>query len=101
MRPSGSCFDRGALVNVLADDENPELLPELARISNAAGLITICSVAAVDNAALERAARSWWERIVLYRSTPALPGQGSGEGGRGDLPGCSRPRGFIPEDIGR
>ena len=48
-------FDRGCLVNVLADDRNPELLPELARISNAAGLITICSVVELDNAALERA----------------------------------------------
>src|ERR1022692_3355024 len=32
-------FDRGCLVNVLADERNPELLAELARISNAAGLI--------------------------------------------------------------
>jgi hypothetical protein len=48
-------FDRGCLVNVLADEHNPELLPELARISNAAGLITICSVSDLDNAALESA----------------------------------------------
>jgi hypothetical protein len=46
-------FDRGCLVNVLADEQNPELLAELARISNAAGLITICSVA--DSGALEKA----------------------------------------------
>ncbi len=46
-------FDRGCLVNVLADEQNPELLAELARISNAAGLITICSVA--DSSALEKA----------------------------------------------
>ena len=48
-------FDRGCLVNVLADEQNPELLAELARISNAAGLITICSVAAADAPALEKA----------------------------------------------
>jgi hypothetical protein len=47
-------FDRGCLVNVLADEQNPELLAELARISNAAGLITICSVAA-DAPSLEKA----------------------------------------------
>jgi len=46
-------FDRGWLVNVLADEQNPELLAELARISNAAGLITICSVA--DSSGLEQA----------------------------------------------
>jgi sulfate adenylyltransferase large subunit len=46
-------FDRGCLVNVLADEQNPELLAELARISNAAGLITICSVA--DSSSLEKA----------------------------------------------
>src|SRR5258708_39615918 len=48
-------FDRGCLVNVLADEENPDLLGELARISNAAGLITICSVAAADPESLEKA----------------------------------------------
>src|SRR5579864_1587152 len=48
-------FDRGCLVNVLADEQNPELLAELARISNAAGLITICSVAAADSPSLEKA----------------------------------------------
>jgi hypothetical protein len=48
-------FDRGCLVNVLADEQNPDLLAELARISNAAGLITICSVVTADASALEKA----------------------------------------------
>jgi len=46
-------FDRGCLVNVLADERNPELLADLARISNAAGLITICSV--LDSSTREKA----------------------------------------------
>jgi sulfate adenylyltransferase large subunit len=48
-------FDRGCHVNVLADDADSHMLPELARISCAAGLITICSVAYSDSAELERA----------------------------------------------
>jgi bifunctional enzyme CysN/CysC len=48
-------FDRGCLVNVLADEQNPDLLAELARISNAAGLITICSVPTADAASLAKA----------------------------------------------
>jgi hypothetical protein len=36
-------FDRGCLVHVLADDVASHLLPELARVSMAAGLITLCS----------------------------------------------------------
>ncbi len=39
-------FDRGCLVQVLAEDFETHLLPDLARISNAAGLITICSAEA-------------------------------------------------------
>ena len=42
MRPSGSCSTADAWCNVLADEQNPELLAELARLPNAAGLITIC-----------------------------------------------------------
>ncbi|MEO8658190.1 MAG: sulfate adenylyltransferase subunit CysN [Bryobacteraceae bacterium] len=38
-------FQRGCQVHVLADQEETHLLPELARISMAAGLITICSPA--------------------------------------------------------
>jgi hypothetical protein len=37
-------FDRGCLVQALADDSETHFLPELARILNLAGLITICSI---------------------------------------------------------
>lgn len=39
-------FDRGCMVHVLADEVESAQLPVLARISNAAGLITICVVGA-------------------------------------------------------
>ncbi|MBC7928930.1 MAG: sulfate adenylyltransferase, partial [Bryobacteraceae bacterium] len=48
-------FDRGCLVHVLTDDVESRILPDLARISSAAGLITICSVASDEAAARERA----------------------------------------------
>jgi sulfate adenylyltransferase large subunit len=48
-------FDRGCLVNVLADQNDSSILAELARICNAAGLITICAGAPRDSAELERA----------------------------------------------
>jgi hypothetical protein len=38
-------FQRGCHVHVLADESETHLLPEMARISSAAGLITICSPA--------------------------------------------------------
>ena len=38
-------FDRGFQVHVLADDVESHLLPEIARVSVGAGLITLCSVA--------------------------------------------------------
>jgi hypothetical protein len=38
-------FDRGCMVHVLSDDVESHLVPDLAKMSNAAGLITICSVA--------------------------------------------------------
>jgi sulfate adenylyltransferase large subunit len=47
-------FDRGCLVNVL-EGERDAVLPELARISNAAGLITICAVEASGPDHLRRA----------------------------------------------
>ena len=48
-------FDHGCLVHVLAGETQSHILPELARISNAAGLITICSVAAGDTKERDRA----------------------------------------------
>ncbi|HZT28698.1 MAG TPA: sulfate adenylyltransferase subunit CysN [Bryobacteraceae bacterium] len=50
-------FDRGCLVHVLADEKDAFILAELAKISNAAGMITICSVRPEDAAERERASR--------------------------------------------
>jgi len=48
-------FDRGYLVHILADEIDSHLLPDLAKICSAAGLITICSVASSEHDDLERA----------------------------------------------
>ncbi|MBK9166694.1 MAG: sulfate adenylyltransferase subunit CysN [Bryobacterales bacterium] len=56
-------FDRGCVVQVLADEEHPDLLPALARIANAAGLITICAVSSFDDEARRQAE----ETIGAYR----------------------------------
>ncbi|HYP05678.1 MAG TPA: sulfate adenylyltransferase subunit CysN [Bryobacteraceae bacterium] len=48
-------FDRGCMVHVIADDVESHLLPELAKLSSAAGLITICTSASDEQAERERA----------------------------------------------
>jgi sulfate adenylyltransferase large subunit len=48
-------FDRGCQVHVLADEVDSHILPELAKISNAAGLITLCSSASTAPEDRERA----------------------------------------------
>ena len=48
-------FDRGCLVHVLADDGESRLMPELAQMSAAAGLISICSVASREASEVDRA----------------------------------------------
>ncbi len=91
-------FDRGCLVNVLADEQNPDLLAELARISNAAGLITICSVAAADPESLEKAREVVGEERFVAVDAGALaadPMKASEEICR-----MLEARGFIPEDMG-
>ena len=50
-------FDRGCLVHVLADEIDSHLLPELAKISSAAGMITLCSSASTEPEERERARR--------------------------------------------
>jgi sulfate adenylyltransferase large subunit len=91
-------FDRGCLVNVLADEQNPELLAEVARISNAAGLITICSVSAIDPAALERARELVGaDRFVIIDSA-LLPSDHSKAAD--EICRLLEARGFIPEDMG-
>jgi hypothetical protein len=48
-------FDRGCMVHVIADEVESHLLPELAKMSSAAGLITICTCASDEQAERERA----------------------------------------------
>jgi sulfate adenylyltransferase large subunit len=48
-------FDRGCHVHVLEDEVDSHLLPELAKISSAAGLITICSIASTEPEERDRA----------------------------------------------
>jgi sulfate adenylyltransferase large subunit len=48
-------FQRGCQVHVLADESETHLLPEIARISSAAGLITICSTVSDGRANVARA----------------------------------------------
>jgi len=91
-------FDRGCLVNVLADEQNPELLAEVARISNAAGLITICSVAAIDPTALERARELVGADRFVIIDTALLPSDHSKAAD--EICRLLESRGFIPEDMG-
>ncbi len=49
-------FDRGCLVQALADDAESHELPDIARILHAAGLIVVCSVASEDPTDRERIA---------------------------------------------
>jgi len=83
---------------VLADEQNPELLAELARISNAAGLITICSLAAADSESIERAREVVGEERFVAVDAGALaadPMKASEE-----ICWMLEARGFIPEDMG-
>jgi sulfate adenylyltransferase large subunit len=48
-------FDRGCMVHVLADDVESHFLPELAKISAAAGLITICTISSDEDGERDRA----------------------------------------------
>jgi sulfate adenylyltransferase large subunit len=87
-------FDRGCLVNVLADERNPELLAELARISNAAGLITICSVPA-DPESLQKARDLVGAERFLPVDAVSLPSNPS-EAAE-EICRLLEERGFIPE----
>ena len=67
-------FDRGCQVHVLSDDIESHLMPELARISAQAGLITICSAASQEESELDRARElSGTENFVAFdpQSLPA------------------------------
>ena len=91
-------FDRGSLVNVLSDEQNPDLLARLAQISNAAGLITICSVASADPGAISRAQ----ELIGADRFLAVDAGSLSADHAKAAEEICKEleARGFIPVDIG-
>jgi len=67
-------FDRGCHVHVLADPRHLEVLSELARISNAAGMITICAVTADDAAERERARKIVGADRFLDLDTATLGG---------------------------
>jgi sulfate adenylyltransferase large subunit len=87
-------FDRGCLVNVLADKQNPELLAELARISNAAGLITICSAPA-DPESLQKAKELVGAERFAAIDAATLPADQS-EAAE-EICRLLEDRGFIPE----
>ncbi len=67
-------FDHGCLVHVLAGETESHILPELARISNAAGLITICSVPVDDPQERERARGVVGEERFVTVDAAAIPG---------------------------
>jgi len=67
-------FDRGSQVHVLAGESNPDLLPEAARILNAAGVIAICSLPTSDPLAIEHARRVIGdERFVIVGNPEGNP----------------------------
>lgn len=66
-------FDRGCVVNVLADEKDASLLGDLAAISNAAGLITICAVRPADATERERAAHLVGAQRFLEVDAGSLP----------------------------
>ncbi|MGH9658534.1 MAG: sulfate adenylyltransferase subunit CysN [Bryobacteraceae bacterium] len=86
-------FDRGCGVHVLADEANPALLAELARVLNSAGLIAICSVASMDSDALDRARDMVGaENFVALDAAEVAPGRAAEEVCR-----ILEARGFVPE----
>ncbi len=66
-------FDRGCVVQVLADEKDASLLGDLAAISNAAGLITICVVRPADTAERDRALRLAGAQHFLEVDAARLP----------------------------
>ena len=87
-------FDRGCLVNVLSDEQDPEPLAELARISNAAGLITICAVAADSDLIGQARLVVGEDRLVAVDAATLPPKQAEAAEAICRL---LEERGFIPE----
>jgi adenylylsulfate kinase-like enzyme len=65
-------FDRGCHVHVLSDDVDSHMLPELAKLSCAAGLITICSVAYSEFDEIERAKAFIGDDLFIYVNPESL-----------------------------
>jgi len=65
-------FDRGCHVHVLSDDFDSHMLPELAKLSCSAGLITICSVAYTDSRELERARTVIGDEMFIHVDPESL-----------------------------
>ncbi len=65
-------FHRGCQVHVLAEERGRQVLAELARILNAAGLITICSGPALDTATQQLLCDHLGEPRFLYMDAAAL-----------------------------
>jgi sulfate adenylyltransferase large subunit len=59
-------FDRGCHVHVLSDDVDSHMLPDLAKLFSAAGLITICSVAYSETDEIERAKAVVGDDLFVY-----------------------------------
>ena len=66
-------FDRGCLVQAVADDTETHFLPELARILTAAGLVAICSVSSDDAGERTRAREAVGETRFLDFAPNDLP----------------------------
>ncbi len=89
-------FDRGCMVHVLADEVESHLLADLARVSNAAGLITICSLASDDAENRERA-RAIIGPDSFVELDPAALATGD-DSAVGQVTAILEARGFIRKD---
>jgi sulfate adenylyltransferase large subunit len=70
-------FDRGCHVHVLSDDVDSHMLPDLAKLFSAAGLITICSVAYSETVEIDRAKAVVGEDLFVYVNPESLSSRDS------------------------
>jgi sulfate adenylyltransferase large subunit len=89
-------FDRGCFVHVLADEVESSLVPELAKMSSAAGLITICSIASGQPEELERARALVGPDYFVHIDPQSLPSRDEEAVER--IGNLLEQRGFIPPD---
>jgi sulfate adenylyltransferase large subunit len=92
-------FEKGCQVHALADEADSQLMPELARILNAAGLIVICSIASDDAGGHERARGI----VGPSRFIPVAPGDLSSDDGEAveHILRMLERRGFLGGQFGR